>query len=110
MKKSFLAAALVCAMLSACASSDKTGDATASADRMNAWSDADITNLSDTRYAEQFKNTVNPIIYFWMVKITFQRPFPAPGLSAAYCQGPLCGISIVGGLHVGHRTLSAIPV
>lgn len=35
-----------------------------------------------------------------MVKITFQRPFPAPGLSAAYCQGPLCGISIVGGLHV----------
>ena len=41
-----------------------------------------------------------PIIYFWMVKITFQRPFPAPGLSAAYCQGPLCGISIVGGLHV----------
>lgn len=64
MKKSFLAAALVCAMLSACVSSDKTGDATASADRMNAWSDADITNLSDTRYAEQFKNTVNPIIYF----------------------------------------------
>ena len=30
----------------------------------------------------------------------FHRPFPAPGLSAAYCQGPLCGISIVGGLHV----------
>ena len=64
MKKTFLAAVLICAVLSACASSDKAGDATASAERINAWSDADITNLSDTRYSEQFKNAVSPIIYF----------------------------------------------
>lgn len=64
MKKSFLALALGCALLSACSSFSKKDDATAQAARMNEWGEADVTNLEDTKLSGQFKNAVSPIVYF----------------------------------------------
>ena len=64
MKKTFVFALMACAFLSACSSVDKDADVSSSADRMNAWGQADITNLEDTKLSERFKKAVSPIIYF----------------------------------------------
>ncbi len=64
MKKTLVAMLMACALLTACASSDKSGDASVDASRLNEWDTADITNLDETQYSERFKREVQPVIYF----------------------------------------------
>lgn len=64
MKKTFVFALMACAFLTACSTTDKDADVSSSAERMNAWGQADITNLEDTKLSERFKKSVSPIIYF----------------------------------------------
>ena len=64
MKKTFVFALVACAFLGACSATDKDADISSSADRMNAWGEADITNLEDTKLSSRFKKAVSPIIYF----------------------------------------------
>ncbi len=64
MKKAFVVLLMSCALLAGCASSDKGGDVSTDASRLNEWDTADITNLNDTQYSERFQREVQPVIYF----------------------------------------------
>ena len=64
MKKTFVFALVACSFLVACSTMDKDADVSSSTDRMNAWGEADITNLEDTKLSTRFKKAVSPIIYF----------------------------------------------
>ncbi len=64
MKKTLVVLLMGCALLAACASTDKGGDSSTEASHLNEWGNADITNLEDTQYSERFQKEVQPIIYF----------------------------------------------
>ena len=64
MKKTLILFFLGCAFLTACSSVDKNADTSSISEKMNAWGDADITNLEDTRLSDRFNKAVSPIIYF----------------------------------------------
>ena len=64
MKKTFVFALMACLFLAGCSTMEKDADVSSSADRMNAWGEADITNLEDTKLSTRFKKAVSPIIYF----------------------------------------------
>lgn len=51
-------------LLSACSLMKGDSVSDSSSDRVYGWGDADITNLSDTKLTEKFKNSINPIVYF----------------------------------------------
>ncbi len=64
MKKTLVASLMALALLTACATSDKGGEAFDNASRLNEWDTADITNLDETPYSKRFKSEVQPVVYF----------------------------------------------
>ena len=64
MKKTFVFALTACLFLAGCSTMEKDADVSSSVDRMNAWGEADITSLEDTKLSIRFKKAVSPIIYF----------------------------------------------